>query len=423
MKIMVDGYNLRLTSGTGVATYGRNLIGALKELGHEIGYLTDRRIKPGPSSTLQFYSAQPRVSYKSKLGYLRLAKDLTFPKRRLKLQEFNSRQTALIEFKAMSEAFPEFDFFASRRNLFELAHAYFRLFKRFLPIRLTQRIDVMHWTYPIPIRVIGVKNIYTIHDIIPLKYPFFSPIDLELHHRMLKSIVQNSELIVTVSEQSKKDILQFFEVDENRIINTYQSIDWDFQLSPMPLKGIEHLRNCFDISADKYFLFLGALEPRKNIERLIEAFIMSDVDVPLVLVGPKGWLVHENIIKTVMNVKNIHYFEYLPRNMVQLLMKNAKAVFFPSLCEGFGLPVLEAMKVGTAVVTSDIGSMAEVAGDAAMKVNPYQVVELASAFRALSADNALIQQMIEKGRKQCDKFSGQIYKSKLETLYGKVIAG
>jgi glycosyltransferase involved in cell wall biosynthesis len=173
----------------------------------------------------------------------------------------------------------------------------------------------------------------------------------------------------------------------------------------------------------QYALFLGAIEPKKNLKRLIEAFLIANPGIPLLLAGPKGWLNKEDLelIQTVSAQQSmVRQLGYLPRRHVTALLKCARFFVFPSIYEGFGLPVLEAMQLGVPVLTSNTSSLPEVAGDAAVLVDPLDLNQMTKGIRALANDSDLRAELSFRGPKQATKFSEEIYQQRLAAAYRKV---
>jgi len=421
MKVMIDSFNLDLEKGTGVATYGRNLLASLRDMGFSVGCMTERDIKAGESASFQFYSANRKnSSYHGKTGLLRLPFDLFSSLIPLEIQSLDIEQVSHIELGAIANKLPEIDFFVAKKRIFNLALAYFKIFGKFLPIRLSQPLDVMHWTYPLPARVVGAQNFYTIHDIIPLKFPFYTLENKDLYYRTLKEIALHADAVVVVSEQTRRDFCGLFKLDDSRVFNAYQTIDWDFAESAIPTEGVaSYLKKSFGLTPGEYFIFTGALEPKKNVERLIDAYLLAEVKIPLVLVGPQGWQVYDGLKTLIKKTRSIIYLDYLPRRTLQILTKHARALLFPSIYEGFGLPLLEAMKSGTPVLTSNFGAMAEIVSDAALKVDPYNVSGLAQEIQQLANDKNLIEELTEQGLKQAEIFSAKNYQNNLQRVYCK----
>jgi glycosyltransferase involved in cell wall biosynthesis len=172
---------------------------------------------------------------------------------------------------------------------------------------------------------------------------------------------------------------------------------------------------------DKYILFVGTLQPRKNISRLIEAFsILSKKrafsDIELVIVGKKGWS-YEEILQAPKKFAvsdRVKFLDFVPDDDLPFLYQHAQCFVLPSLYEGFGLPVLEAMKYNCPVITSNVSSLPEAGGDAAVYIDPLSVSDIAEKLEKVLSDRNLRNTMIERGRKQIQKFSWE--KAAKETL-------
>jgi glycosyltransferase involved in cell wall biosynthesis len=294
----------------------------------------------------------------------------------------------------------------------------------------------MHWTYPLAIRIPKAKNIYTLHDLVPLRLPY-TTLDNKRHYfRLIRRLTKSADHIVTVSEASKKDIMDLFGVPEERITNTYQAVDIpaiyrDKAVSDMKIE----LEGTFGLSYKKYFLFFGAIEPKKNVGRLIEAYLASGATDPLVIIGKKAWKSEEELqliaggdhVRHLLSQPNdkkrgssVLHFDYATYPLLISLIRGAKAVLFPSLYEGFGLPALEAMSLGTPVLASNTASMPEVVGDAALKVDPYDTRALVEGIRALDNDAHLLGRLAEAGPIRAQEFSPERYQARLSKLYSKV---
>ena len=154
---------------------------------------------------------------------------------------------------------------------------------------------------------------------------------------------------------------------------------------------------------------------------------MSAVDIPLVITGAVGWgnkaeakwlkEMREEERSRPQESRRIHHFEYVSVPMLVTLIRGARAVLFPSLYEGFGLPVLESMRLGTPVVTSRTSSLPEIAGDAALYVNPYETDEIARAIKTIVADAGLRADLAERGRARAELFSVERYRERVAALY------
>ena len=322
-----------------------------------------------------------------------------------------------------------FDRLVTSAALFERAITHFRVTGRFLRLHVERPPDVMHWTYPVPVTAIGTRNIYTLHDLIPLKLPYTTLDDKELYGRIVARCAAQADQLCTVSESSRHDILERFAIDPARVTNTYQMVsmpgeDGTQESSAAAIEGI------FGLPHRGYFLYFGAIEPKKNIGRLIEAYLSLQTTTPLVVVGARAWQSAQELMLmpgggsaggagTFVGHRGqtIVRLDYLSRNLLSQLVLGAKAVLFPSLYEGFGLPVLEAMTLGTPVITSRTSSMPEVVGDAGLLVDPYNVEAIAGAMQQLDSSPGRCAAMSHAGLTRAKRFSVAAYRERLTSLY------
>jgi glycosyltransferase involved in cell wall biosynthesis len=201
------------------------------------------------------------------------------------------------------------------------------------------------------------------------------------------------------------------------------------------------LQGGFGLEWQQYFLFFGAIEPKKNVGRLIEAYLASGSRHPLVICGKHAWNSHQELgllyeddrrdfvprgpTEGVQGLSRrlrdrVILIDYVPSSLLIGLIRGARALLFPSLYEGFGLPVLEALQLGTPVMTSNTSSLPEVAGDAALLVDPYDTRAMAEAIQALDNDSELRATLSGRGPKQAALFSPDAYGKRLVDLYAKL---
>ena len=249
---------------------------------------------------------------------------------------------------------PHFDRLLNVFELFEVAQRYFRRTQRFLTVRIPDPPAIMHWTYPLPIQIEGARNIYTLHDLVPLRLPYTTLDNKRAYLRLIRGCLRWGDHICTVSESSLRDIASLFPVDRARVTNTYQTAGLPDHIAPGEQLA-DWLLRLFNLEHKGYLLFYGALEPKKNVGRMAEAYLASGITTPLVIVGGRAWksegelrLVTGKDGKPTEMGRRIRMLDYVPSAWLGALVRGAKAVIFPSLYEGFGLPVLEAMQLGTA---------------------------------------------------------------------------
>lgn len=432
IRIGVDGLNLAMAEGTGVATYGRGLCDALKTLGYSVdglfGLDVSRRAPDAVREILFFNAlgAEPPGPAKRTLRRLIKRAFLSPAARHLVEVPLSGKVIA----SPFGDRLPAFERLFTLGNMFGVATRYFRRYGHFMPVVISEPPAIMHWTYPVPIRLAGAANIYTIHDCVPLRLPYTSTEDKQYHFRLIERCLDTADHICTVSESSRRDLLAFFpDADESRITNTYQSVFIAQDADDVASVELEaELDRLFDLQRDGYFLYFGAIEPKKNLGRLIEAYLRSDIALPLVIVGSRGWrsdgelrLLNGAHGSSLKGLSRIRRLDHLPRGLLMLLVRGARAVTFPSLYEGFGLPVLEAMSLGAPVLTSNISSLPEVAGEAALKVDPYDVNAIAAALLRLDGDADLRRHLAAAGPKQAATFAPAGYAGRIARVYGKIL--
>jgi len=284
-----------------------------------------------------------------------------------------------------------------------------RTFKRYLSKMSYEEFDLYFEPNFVPLDGINAKKVITtIHDFSFYKYPQWHPRDrVEFFKENFWKCIYRSDMIITVSHYMKKEILELLNFEPEKIKVIYNGYDKGIfkRYSPSELNGF---RNRFKLP--QYFLlFVGALEPRKNLERLIKAYISLNKDVKkdlkLVLAGAPGW--RNKKIMALINVEkeNIYYLGYVSNQELAFLYNLATLFVFPSLYEGFGLPPLEAMACGCPVVVSNVSALPEICGDAAYYINPYNIDSIVEGICKVLDDKDLRGELIKKGLERAKIFS------------------
>lgn len=423
LTIGIDGYNLAMPRGTGIATYGLNLAHILQSAGCRIVGVFGLHVGNDPQLREALFFDRVGQTQTGRIvfgGKWQRRGNMLWAtvNRSLALEAVDVPLTDNVDKDAFAEKLPRFDRLTSATGLFPIAQRHFNVTGRFLPLRMQNPPDIMHWTYPIPVRLVGARNIYTIHDLVPLRLPYTTLTNKPQFARLIRQCVLEADHLCTVSEFSRADIMTQFDVPASQITNTYQSVVIpDAILSETAQESARKIKGIFNLAPGKYFLFFGAVEPKKNIGRLIEAYLGLGLSTPLVLVGARAWMSEGELSLLPENDPRIIRLDYLNRDTLLRLMRSARAVLFPSIFEGFGLPVLEAMQMGTPVLTSDRSSLPEVAGDAAMLVAPYSTASIADGISRLDRDEILRKRLSEAGPSQAAKFSKAAYLQRLEAMY------
>lgn len=255
------------------------------------------------------------------------------------------------------------------------------------------------------------KKIAIIHDMAYMSCPdtVRSKTRRFLKSSMIKSC-KRADKIVTISEFSKNEILRYLPVAESKIEVVPWGVDFGVYHDHYMIDEIEQTKKKYGI-IEEYILYLGTIEPRKNIERLIYAYAAlneTNSEVPtLVLAGQKGWYYDEIFaaVETLRLEDKVKFIGYVPDEDVPLLLRGAKIFVFPSLYEGFGLPPLEAMACGTPVVTSNTASLSEIAKDAAVMVDPMSVQSIADGIHVLLTDEIMRKRMVEAGLQRAKMYT------------------
>ncbi len=436
-RVVIDGRNLALETGTGVATYARHLSYSLHELGHHVGVLYGSQGAPGTSALMKeiaFFDTHagdvPR--------WLQIIRNARAAATRFHWHRATPIPlTGAVITEQFGGRLPYFDALFNSADLYKRASWQYGAFGRMHRVNFQgPRPDLMHWTYPLPLHVPRTPNVYTIHDLVPLRLPFTTLDNKRRYYRLVRRLARTADHILTVSENSKADIISILGADPDRVTNTYQAVHVPRQYADKPLDVVQReIEGTFGLGFKEYFLFWGAIEPKKNIGRIIEGYLASRVKAPLVIVGAPAWqsedelkLLYDDNIRTLLRVgdetrvkKQVIQLSYAPYRLLVSLIRGAKATVFPSLYEGFGLPVLESMLLGTPVITSRTSSTPEVAGDAALLVDPYDAGQISDAIRALDADEGLRNSMALKGSLQAQKFSQEKYLARLKGVYDRFL--
>jgi glycosyltransferase involved in cell wall biosynthesis len=292
------------------------------------------------------------------------------------------------------------------------AHPAARIFweQIFQPLAIRQNdIDVLHamaFTGPL---LCESPLVTTIYDLSFFRFPeIFRPFNRWYLSRFTRLSARRAKRIIAISESTKKDVIHYLGVPEQRVDVIYCGVDQAFR--PVLAENVQHIRRQYGLP-DRFVLFLGTLEPRKNVELLIRAYGRwreEDADVPhLVICGAKGWY-FDRIFAAVENLgleDFVVFTGYVAQADLPALYSAAELFVYPSKFEGFGLPVAEAMACGTPVITSNVSSLPEVGGDAALLVSPDDEQGLAENMRRVWRDAEFRQHLSESGKLQAKKFS------------------
>ena len=271
------------------------------------------------------------------------------------------------------------------------------------------------------------KTAVTIHDMAYHYYPHHIPYGaLSYLKNRLGDVAARSHLVITISESTRNDLVRHLNLDPGKIVIAYPGVDSNFQPVADPEKRAA-VRARYHLP-DRFLLFLGTLEPRKNLVGLLNAYARaraSGLDVPLVLAGGLGWMYRDifRILRTDGLEHHVTSMGYIRDEDRAALYSMADVFVYPSFYEGFGLPVLEAMACGTPVVTSRVSSLPEVGGDAVFYVDPASVDNMASGLLKVAQSDLLRRTLSERGLKQATKFTWDDCARTIVAAFERVVHG
>lgn len=281
------------------------------------------------------------------------------------------------------------------------------------------------FNFIVPQGVKGRKIVF-IHDMAYRAYPktvrFRTKMNLILN---MNRTIKRADHIVTVSEFSRSEIMKYLRIPKKNITVIPCGVDHAVFRPGYPKRQVDRVREKYGIDGD-YLLYLGTIEPRKNLERLVVAYQRLLYRMPnaplLLLAGGKGWKsrsIYAAASKRMLKGK-IRFLGYVENADRPLLLNGAMAFVFPSLYEGFGMPPLEAMACGTPVITSDSASLPEVAGDAAIKVDPMRTDEIAEAMYRICKDEDFRKRLSESGLRRAEKYTWKRAACRLQKTINKI---
>jgi glycosyltransferase involved in cell wall biosynthesis len=268
-------------------------------------------------------------------------------------------------------------------------------------------VDLFHATDHLLPYFRRIKSVFTLHDLIFLFHPeTHKPLNRWFLTLMMPRFLRAADAVIAVSECTKRDAVRFYGIPEEKITVIYEGVNPRFRLASP--EAIAAVRARYGLP-EHFILYVGTIEPRKNLTALLEAFhhLLATHDLRLVFVGKKGWL-YEGFFRRLRELgleDRVIFTGYVPDEDLPAIYSAADLFVFPSLYEGFGLPVLEAMACGTPVVCSNTSSLPEVAGDAALLVDPADVRALAGAMERVLTDETLRADLQARGLEQARRFS------------------
>ncbi len=261
------------------------------------------------------------------------------------------------------------------------------------------------------------KTCVTIHDLIFMKYPAFYPVtDRMIYRKKVLYAVKNAGHIIATSEQTRRDLIELLHAVPEKISVVYQGCNPAFYI-PAAKEEKERIRKKYNLP-ENFLLSVGTVEERKNLLRIAEAMHTGKIDFPVIAAGRRTPYAVK--VEKYINEKKINHFRLIgeiPAEDLPALYQMATAFLYPSLYEGFGIPVLEAINSGVPVITSAGGCLEETGGKGAVLVNPLKSEEIADAIRLLLDNSQLRETLIEKGYSHAAGFRDEVTIPRLYSVY------
>jgi glycosyltransferase involved in cell wall biosynthesis len=287
--------------------------------------------------------------------------------------------------------------------------------------------DVVHFTNGMVPIASPVPTVVTIHDMSLTMYPRFHPLRrIVLNRPFVNLAAKRADAIVTVSEAARRDIVRLYGLDCARVHVVHEAAAPAFRVIHDPFE-LRRVRERYGL-ADRFVLYVGTIEPRKNLPTLIEAFarrrISGDLPHQLVCVGPYGWLSNDidAQIDRLRIRDAVRFTGYVPFDDLPALYNLAEMFVFPSIYEGFGLPVVEAMACGTPVITGTVAALNEVAADAAERLATLDPDALGDAIVALARDRDRREELSRRGQQRAQLFSWERAAAETLAVYRQAVA-
>jgi glycosyltransferase involved in cell wall biosynthesis len=419
-NILLAGYDFEQKYHRGITSFSKVLLKVLNDQGAHCkvtlsapfnteSYLQELFILSKVNNPLEF-----KISQKRRLYYL-LSNIVDFRKRdkiiRFNYSDLRHERVSYLRYAQAIYNYP---------HLYDILNTHTKLFNGSLSLN-TKDSDFLFTTSPISLRPSRSSTalVQVLHDVIPL-VTFFHPggkWEAISFSNRVKNMIKYSDTILSVSEFSKQEVLRLFPSAEaeKKIKVIHQPIPvYDEVLLEVENAEVQRsVLNTFKLNSSEYLFFIGFLETRKNIEKMINAFLAlhHKLKIPLVLAGE---IDPENeTIKKLIKSNNVMFLGTVTNVEKFVLMKHARAFLFPSFYEGFGIPPLEAMKMGCPVLTSNQSSIPEVCGDAALYVDPFSTGSLIEGMYEICTNETLRSNLIKKGYERIKLFTQEIFAEKI----------
>lgn len=299
------------------------------------------------------------------------------------------------------------------------------------------KIDLYHGlSHEIPIGITksGVKSVVTIHDLIHERHPEqYNAIDVKIYNKKFRYACAHADRVIAISEQTKRDIIDFYKTPEEKITVCYQSCNPAFATSVSDEEK-QRIKKLYGLP-DEFFLYVGSVIERKNLMQICKAIAINknELNIPLVVIGDgkkykeqvKAYIRQAGIEKQVIFLADKPEIAALPsyKNATDFpaIYQLAIAMIYPSFFEGFGIPVLEALWSRLPVITSHVSCLPEAGGEGAYYVNPSSAADIAAGMKKIYSDKQLVATMIEKGLLHAQRFTPEKHAADVMKVYQAVL--
>jgi len=307
----------------------------------------------------------------------------------------------------------------------KLLSSYWRSF--LLSDRLKKdKIEIYHGLsneLPANINKSGIKSVVTIHDLIFIRHPeWYKPVDRKIYEKKFKHSSQSADKVIAVSKQTKSDLIEFFGIEEKKVEVVYQGCN-DIYLHDATTRKKTEVRLKYELP-EKYMLYVGTIEARKNLLQVVKAIHNGNVSFPLIVIGkPTPYLDEIKKYIAINNLKGINILHNIPQSDLPAIYQNASIFIYPSIFEGFGIPILEALWSKVPVITSKGGCFNEVGGNSSKYIDPNNVDEITYSIKELLTDSSLCRTMIENGYRHAQQFTAGKNALDIMNVYTRLING
>jgi len=301
------------------------------------------------------------------------------------------------------------------------------LWRSFLIVNVLKRdkIDLYHGLsneIPVGLRKANISSVVTIHDLIFLRYPQYYPfIDRTIYYFKFRYACRNANSIIAISEQTKRDIIHYLKIPEDKIRVVYQNCDTSFR-EKLSSEAKEQIRSVYKLP-ERYLLNVGTIESRKNLMLIAKALKSVPEDIHLVVAGKKTHYAKEvkNYLKSAGLGQRVHFLNNVKFSDLPGIYQLADIFIYPSKFEGFGIPIVEALHSGVPVIAATGSCLEEAGGPGSYYINPADEIQLAEYINSMLQNPSIGKEMVEKGYNYVKKFDDKNFASDLIDIYQKAI--